>query len=272
MYSFWLDESVRDGEFIVIGGFYCRDYVIPSIVYHWREFKVQCGFDEVYELHYQKESPEIKLAIARELARWRPITLVAAAMFEMRPEQNRNVLFTKKHCRSKKRTTRDFYCEGLHYILQRVAEEASLEKWDLVTVICDNPELGEVEYSDRKILLGRHAPYKKYQQWFQKGVGSGPGLKTSMSCLKDLNFQPNLLFSDPSYHDMLQIADCYVGITSKMIQVLNKGIEIEGSWKDPLVDILGLFRNRYGWGPYQCFNDGLIIYPRRDVFKKIEKI
>ncbi len=263
MYSIWIDESIREGKFLTIGGFYCHDYAIPSLVYHWREFKNQCGFREDEELHYQEAPSDLKLRIAEELSNWRTLTAVVATMLEMRSEAVRKHTRheSSTHPRKKRKIPVDFYCEGLRYILQRVAEESALEHWNLASIICDKPELGEEEYTDRTILLGRQAPFKKYRRWYSYGVGRGPGPEYPQRGLKDLNFQPSIFLSDPSYHDMLQIADCIVGITSKWMNVVVKGERMDPSWNIVLNNFIRLYRNRYGWGPFNCFQDGLIIHP-----------
>jgi len=156
-------------------------------------------------------------------------------------------------------SVRDFYCEGLRYVLQRVAEEVELESISQTTIVLDTPSLGKAKFSRGTIERGTRGVFERYRDWYASGVGPGPSRAISQKPLQDLGFDPAVLVSAASYHDLLQVADVVVGCTTSWVKDIVRGAR--SSFATELTKQLSAnFRNRYPSAGH-FFGDGFVLWP-----------
>ncbi len=173
------------------------------------------------------------------------LTCVAVVMLEQR-----NIPLWKKFW--SKASVRDFYCEGLKYLIQRVAEEVVEAKLQDCVVVCDTPELGTKSFASGAIRRGPRAVEKTYGDWYRHGVSVGPGRKHHGGPLADIGFHPSI------YHDMLQIADVVAGVTREWVVAVRDNRA--NSWEvDCFKAVSVRFRIRHGNPDF--FGDGFVLWP-----------
>lgn len=265
--SFWVDESEK-GNILAVGGILLAADEVPRIVEGWRGVKTQIGLDPADEIKWNlpqghptrsaleargRTTKELSEAAIEFIAQQSALTCAVAVMFDMR-----NLSWWRELW--KRASARDFYCEGLKYLLQRVAEECveQNEAWGMV--ICDKPELGGKSFIYRSIRRGPLAVEEAYRDWYKNGVGAGPGGRYE-GPLSGLRFYPSLLTAYAKFHDMLQIADVVVGVTRDWVAGAKEGRR--DAWVvQQMKRVQPRFRGRYGrpgfWG------DGLILWPSQD--------
>jgi hypothetical protein len=171
--------------------------------------------------------------------------------------EQRNIPLWKKLFWSKA-SVRDFYCEGLKYLIQRVAEEVVEAKLQDCVVVCDTPELGTKPFDLGAIRRGPRAVEKTYGDWYRHGVSVGPGRKHHGGPLADIGFHPSILIGDATYHDMLQIADVVAGVTREWVVAVRDNRA--NSWEvDCFKAVSVRFRTRHGNPDF--FGDGFVLWP-----------
>lgn len=269
--SFWVDESEK-GDLLAVGGILIATDEVPGTIKKWRDVKTQNGLDPTDEIkwnlpqgHPTRSALEARNRTTRELlqmviefiAQQDALTCVVAVMFD-----TRNLSWWRKWWPGA--SARDFYCEGMKYLLQRVAEECLERNKAWCVVICDKPELGRESFIYSSIRRGSLAAEEAYRDWYENGVGTGPGGRYQ-GPLSKLCFHPSLLSAHAKFHDMLQIADVVVGVTRKWVASVKEGRC--DSWVIQQIKRLQpRFRQRYGrpgfWG------DGLILWPCPDTLWK----
>jgi len=169
-----------------------------------------------------------------------------------------------------KTSIRDFYCEGLRYVIQRVAEHVEENNASSCVVVCDTPELGKKNYFFGAIKRGSKAVQKAYFDWYLKGVGEGPGRKYHQGPLSEIKFHPSILISDASFHDMLQIADMVVGLTTNWVFSIINNRKSDSELIGLMQYLSKKFRMAHGsdgfWG------DGLVLWPKNeDIWERLKK-
>ena len=274
MYSLWIDESERD-QYLAVGGFFAPIDINNKIITQWRDMKVSLGLDEDAEVKWtlsQSHPTRKQLNKIREqtktlceraielISGWEEITCIVCVM---KDERDRRFRFWRKH------SVRDFYCEALRYVLQRVAEEAEIQQLSQIQIVCDTPGLGNEKFYQRTIRRGRKAIFDFFKEHYKKGVDVGPGKNVSKKSLKDLGFQPSILVADATYHDMLQIADVIVGCTSAWVTSIAK--DHQRKWNIEQFKLLSKrFRCRYGDPTF--FGDGFILWPwQKELWTKLQQ-
>jgi hypothetical protein len=262
--SLWVDESER-GSFLAIGGILVEWNQVPALVDGWRNLKASLGLDAGAELKWNlPEDHPTRDALARlgrsakdvaaravQYLASESVSFVVVVMCDVRDLSKWRRIWQKA-------SVRDFYCEGLRYVLQRAAEEVAISGVGSCVVVCDTPELGRHSFALRSIRRGSRAVQEAYADWYKRGVGLGPGGVHHDGTLRDAGFHPSILVGDATYHDMLQMADVVVGATGNWVAAINDG---RG---DPwMVQQIGLlsskFRARYGTATF--WGDGLVLWP-----------
>lgn len=263
--SFWVDESEK-GNMLAVGGIIVPVDEIPSIVKEWRSMKEKIGLEPYAEikwtlppdhptrsaLGHKGLKPKYLLEkaidfIASQLA----VKCAVAVMWDIRN-------LDKWKQQRKDASVRDFYCAGLKMALQRVAEECAEDNKKLCLVVCDEPGLGKTSFSNRSIKRGSQALEESFKEWYENGVGLGPGGQHHFGSLRELFFQPSPWRAHAKFHDMLQIADVIVGITRDWVAKIKQG-KTDPWVINQIKKIQKKFRQKYGkpslWG------DGLILWP-----------
>lgn len=262
--SLWVDESEKSGM-LAVGGVLVKWASTVGIVQQWRQMKQSFGLkpdDEVkwnlpsghptraaLEAHHYT-SRDLSTKSVDHIAQMELICLVALMV------EQRQIGWWKQVWL--KASIRDFYCEGLKYVVQRAAEEVAAVKATGCVVVCDTPELGKKEFHYGSIRRGSRAVEDACKEWYQKGVGVGPGRVHYQGPLEKIGFHPSILIADATYHDMLQLADVVVGLTMDWVATIKSGKH------DPRIiqqmkTLCQKLRARHGsprfWG------DGLVIWP-----------
>lgn len=271
---FYVDESFNDDlnlsngtrGILTVGGILLCAEKVSEIVKKWRDLKRDMGLPEDAELKYNlpKDSPTRKILEKQGISPFAltnkgldflvqmqsSITAIVAIMVDRRRRADRgpetNVL--------------QFYCEGLRFCLQRVAEEAQLLNVSSVFVISDTPpSLGKgdpVYYNS--ICYGRNVVQEAYKHWYKAGVGGGPRNRNGAGILKDLGFSSSILYTNATYEDVLQVADLSVSGVGKWIKEVLRG-HIPRQHIEQVRRFASIFRKRHGkpgfWG------DGLVLWP-----------
>jgi hypothetical protein len=264
--SVWVDESEK-GDILVVAGVLAAWTAVPSIVNGWRRVKADLGLPPEAEIKWNLPSghPARRALEQRErttkdlcvkatvfVAGRDDLSCIAVVMLEKR----RDISFWRKW-RWPKASVRDFYCEGLKYLIQRAAEEVVEAKLQ-DCVVCDTPELGTKPFASGAIRRGPRAVEKTYGDWYRHGVSIGPGKKHHGGPLADIGFHPSILIGDATYHDMLQIADVVAGVTREWVDAVRA--DRADSWEvDRFKAVSVRFRRRYG-NP-EFFGDGLTLWP-----------
>jgi len=275
----WFDESER-GNILALGGFFAPITKVDSLVSGWRDMKVSLNLDPWAEVkwklsedhptrkqleaadHTTRELSEKALEIITNQA---TITGLVTVMIESRREDTKNMI---KRVSKILPSVRDFYCEALGYLLQRLAEGAEEDYWTSCIIVCDNPGLGKKKFRMGKLWREPTAHYKKYKNCYENGPGVGPGKKLSEKGLYALRFYPSLVVADATFDDMLQIADIIVGCTADWVSHIAK--DKEDTWlQERFIQLVGILRNKYGspgfWG------DGLVLWPRNELWYKVRR-
>ncbi len=267
--SVWVDESEK-GDFLVVAGVFVPWTKVPSIVKDWRDMKVALGLQPEAEVKWNLPSNHsTRQALKRAgrttknllekatefIARRDDVTCIAITMFEQR-----NISVWKRWLWSKA-SVRDFYCEGLKYLLQRVAEEVVETRLQDCVVVCDRPELGRERFNFGTLRRGLGAVEKAYQEWYHQGLGTGPGKQHHRGPLGEIGFHPSILIGDATYHDMLQIADVVAGVTREWVDAVRSN-HIP-SWEVDRFKVVSVrFRSRHGNPGF--FGDGFVLWPWRN--------
>lgn len=263
--SVWVDESEK-GDILVVAGVLIAWAAVPSIVRNWRQVKAAFGLQPEAELKWNlpsghptrqaleqggKTTKDLCVCGTHFVAGRQELTCIAVVMLEQRNIQKWKRLWPKA-------SIRDFYCEGLKYLLQRAAEEVIEASCQDCIVVCDTPELGTRSLASGSIRRGPGVVEKEYQKWYLQGVGVGPGKQRHQGPLADIGFHPSVLVGDATYHDMLQIADVVAGVTREWIDAVRA--DRANSWEVDLFKAVSVrFRSRHGNPDF--FGDGFVLWP-----------
>lgn len=258
MLSIWIDESEK-GRCLAVGGILADWNDVPVLVEGWRSMKTSLGLPENAEIKWNlpsKHPTRVKLKQSGHSSRTASEKAVQF-LADSRVRLIVVVMFDERQDRSKA-SARDFYCEGLKYVLQRAAEEAAEIGASNCVVICDTPGLGDKTLRRGSIRRGRKAVEEAYAEWYVRGVDVGPGRQQHSGPLKHAGFHPSILLADATYHDMLQMADVAVGATRDWVTGVRNGRP--DVWVTQQVRTLSpRFRAKHGnpefWG------DGLVLWP-----------
>ncbi len=142
-----------------------------------------------------------------------PVTLVCAVMRDVRSPWWRQ--FTGH------RSVRDFYCEGLKYVLQRFGDEAYARPTGEPSLCVVDRPAGltglEIHWrSTRWLEHGLKAAHQLYRQVMTRGPGRGP--RGPVAPLRQAGFASGLLIGHASHDDLLQVADCVVGAVTSLVK------------------------------------------------------
>jgi hypothetical protein len=269
--SLWVDESVKGG-FLVVGGVMAKWDLVPSIVTGWREVKASFGLPPEAEIKWTlgEKHPtrkalgsrinDLRKKVTDFVAGRNELSCIAAVMVERRKTPRENGRSQEDNER-----VRDFYCEGLKYLIQRAAEEVvekekQKEKRDCV-VVCDRPGLGKKWFRDKTLRRGQGAVEKTYEEWYRNGVSPGPGEQYYDGPLADIGFHPSVLIGDATYHDMLQIADVVAGVTREWVDAVRNNLT-RSRKVDYFKAVSVRFRKRHGHATF--FGGGFVLHPPDD--------
>ena len=158
-----------------------------------------------------------------------------------------------------RRSARDFYCEGLKYVLQRFGEEAHAragdEPWFCVV---DRPEglrkVGLPWPSTQWLEHGLKAAHELYRNVMAEGPGRGP--QGEVRPLRQARFASGLLVGHASHDDLLQMADCVSGAVTSLVKD-----SAGGSASDWLVGSVRAMVPGFRGGRAGMFGDGLVVWP-----------
>jgi hypothetical protein len=266
--SVWVDESEK-GDILVVAGVLADWAAVPKIVRDWRQVKAGLGLPPEAEIKWNLPSGHpTRQALERGgrttkdlcfkatdfIAGRHDLTCVAVVMLEQR-----NILLWKKLFWPKA-SVRDFYCQGLKYLIQRAAEEVVEAGLSDCVVVCDTPELGTKPFALGAIRRGPGAVKKMYGEWYRDGVSVGPGKKHHGGPLADIDFHPSVLIGDATCHDMLQIADVVAGVTREWVDAVRANHS--SSWElDRFKAVSVRFRRQHGNPDF--FGDGFVLWPRQ---------
>lgn len=275
MLVLFVDES-EQGRFLGVGGYFTQLGALLDLERGWRQMKARVGLGEDDEIKWtlpvdhptrnkltglNRTTKELHEEAITYIAA-NDLTIVVVVMVEQRKKPWYGALLRKRL------TPRDFYCEGLRYVLQRMGEEALLNpqpsngsKLPLLCVV-DRPGLpkeprGRVRsmLASTTIRLGEKAALDGYQVGFFQGPGEGPARRGNVP-LKNLDFHSGLLMSGGSHSDALQIADVIVGCATSWVADTDVGRA--SSW---LVDCMKQIVPRFRGGAINMFRDGFVIWP-----------
>jgi hypothetical protein len=265
--SVWVDESEK-GDILVVAGVLVDWTKVPSIVNGWCRVKADLGLPPEAEIKWnlpsghptrqlleqsRKTTKDLRVKVTDFVARRDDLSCIAVVMLEKR----RDISFWRKWLWPKA-SVRDFYCEGLKYLIQRVAEEVVEAKLQDCVVVCDTPELGTKPFDLGSIRRGPRAVEETYRDWYRHGVSVGPGKKHHRGPLAGIGFHPSILIGDATYHDMLQVADVVAGITGEWVHAVRSGRD--DSWEvDCFKAVSVRFRTRHGNPDF--FGDGFVLWP-----------
>jgi hypothetical protein len=258
--SVWVDESEK-GDILVVTGVLADWAAVPGLVKGWRRVKAELGLRPEAEIKWNlpprhptrqglerggRKTADLCKKATEFIAGRDDLTCAAVVMLEQRKS------------RSEKASVRDFYCEGLKYLIQRAAEEVAEAGLTDCVVVCDTPGLGTKPFASGAMRRGRGAVEKTYRDWYHRGVGVGPGKKDHRGPLADIRFHPSVLIGDATYHDMLQIADVVAGVTREWVDAVRTNHS--SSWElDRFKAVSVRFRRRHGNPDF--FGDGFILWP-----------
>jgi hypothetical protein len=270
MLSLWVDESEK-GSLLAVGGVLVEWDAVLGIIQQWHQMKVELGLDPHAEVkwnlpqgHPTRKRLESQARTTRDLAEKAIQTIVSteiycivAVMFDLRQLAWWKRIWSKA-------SVRDFYCEGLRYVLQRAAEEVVERQASGCVVVCDTPGLGKDRFVSGSIRRGPKALEEAYAKWYVAGVEVGPGWRHHHGALKEIGFHPSALVSDATFHDMLQIADVVVGITRDWVVSVEER-KSEAWLVEQMKALSQRFRSRHGYGVPPFWGDGLILWPHQDI-------
>jgi hypothetical protein len=267
--SVWVDESEK-GNMLVVAGVMADWAVVPNIVDSWRGVKAKLGLPRDAEIKWnlpsehptrqvlvqkRRKTKELCMKAIDFIADRDDLSCIAIVMLE----QRRNLLFWRKLW--SKASVRDFYCEGMKYLIQRAAEEVVEAKLLSCVVVCDTPQLGAKTFTSGAIRRGRQAIEDAYKDWYLRGVDVGPGREHHGGSLEDIGFHPSVLIGNATYHDMLQIADVVAGVTREWVDAVRANRS--SSWEvNRFKAVSARFRRRHGDPDF--FGDGFVLWPRQN--------
>lgn len=274
--SVWIDESEK-GDLLVLGALIASWEQVPEVVAGWRAVKRRYGLAADVEVKWNLPSDhETRNAIEENGLSTRALSealiefiastntrCIAVAMTDKRELSSwRELLWPKA-------SVLDFYCEGLRYILQRVALERVSSDADDCVVVCDTPQLGRRFFQFSSIRRGSVAVQDAYKIWHRAGLGSDRGRQHNNEALADLDFHPSILIGDATYHDMLQLADIVTGATREWVDTVRKGRQV--GWEvDQFRALSRKFRQREGYESF--FGPGFILWPRDpDLWRELQE-
>ncbi|MDW8072499.1 MAG: hypothetical protein RMK79_13650 [Anaerolineae bacterium] len=273
-FGLWIDESERK-PLLTVGGVLLDWDRVPCIVKKWRTLKQTLGLQQDAEIKWNppsnhptrnalnkagRSTRELGEAAVKFIAS-SFMTCIVCVMLDKRQDALWRKIWRKT-------SVRDFYCEALRFILQRVSEECTCLKSESCVVVCDTPGLGKDTFHIASIRRGAKALEKAYAEWYQQGVGSGPGKKTGSGSLERLGFHPSVLVADASYHDMLQIADVVVGTIRDWVGAVRDRRPDQWIFAQAKT-LLPRFRQRHGQPDF--WGDGLVIWPPQpDLWQRLK--
>jgi hypothetical protein len=244
---------------------------VPSIVNGWRKVKAELGLPPEAEIKWnlpsghparraleqgKRATKDLCVKATDFVAQRDDLSCIAVVMLE----QRRDISFWRKW-RWSKASVRDFYCEGLKYLIQRAAEEVVEAKLQDCVIVCDTPELGTKPFALGAIRRGPGAVEEAYRDWYRHGVSVGPGREHHDGPLANIGFHPSVLIGDATYHDMLQIADVVAGVTREWVDAVRANRA--SSWEvDRFKAVSVRFRRRHGNPDF--FGDGFALWPRQN--------
>ena len=237
MLAMLVDES-EQGQFLGIGGYIAELVKLSYIEQSWRRMKSNIGLDPDDEVKWnlpQNHPTRRKLeAMEKKTKQLNEMMIECIAQLDI---SICVVIMTEGRGFIRqllgKRSVRDFYCEGLRYLLQRFAEtltESSLgDVFPFLPSFCivDRPEgikrLQAPNWASSLKCLkkGPKAPFELYRQAMREGPGEGPK-RLGNHPLRDLGSHSGLLMSHASHNDLLQIADCIVGCVTSWVHDTGK--------------------------------------------------
>jgi len=261
-----VDES-EQGELLGVGGFYAALPHLPRIEAAWREMKTRdLGLDANDELkwnlpdnhptrlklHASGRSGPLRNELMVDTLTSLPVTLVCVVMRDTRNPGWQQIIG--------RRHARDFYCEGLRYVLQRAGDEAQAhagggEPWFCVV---DRPggltQIGLHWHSTRWLDRGLKAAHEMYRELMDHGAGQGPG--GVVPPLRQLGFASGLLVGHASHDDFLQMADCVSGAVTSLVKDV-----MDGTASDWLVARVRAMVPAFRGGRGVMFGNGLVVWP-----------
>ncbi len=265
MPALYVDESEQD-PFLGVGGFYANLAHLPQIEAAWRDMKVEdLGLDPDDELKWNlpEDHPTRKKLDASgkggrrpneamiDTLTSQPVTFVCVVMRDNRKPGWPQIV--------KKRSARDFYCEGLKYVLQRFGEEAHTRSGDEPWLcVVDRPEglkkIGLHWRSTQWLEHGPKAAHELYRKVMAEGPGRGP--QGDVRPLRQARFASGLFVGHASHDDLLQMADCISGAVTSLVKD-----SARGSATDWLVGLTKAMVTGFRGGRATMFGNGLIVWP-----------
>jgi hypothetical protein len=265
MPSLYADEC-QQGVFLGIGGFYAGIADLPRIEAAWRDMKVRVlGLDPDDELKWNlpedhptrrklngsgRGGPIRNEAMVAVVAA-QPVTLVCAVMSDVRSPWWRQ--FTGQ------RSVRDFYCEGLKYVLQRLGDEAYARPTGEPSLcVVDRPagltKLETYWRSTRWLEHGLKAAHQLYRRVMTDGPGRGP--RGQVASLRQAGFASGLLVGYASHDDLLQVADCVIGAVTSLVRDTS-----DGRASDWLVGLVRSLVPKFRGAGAEMFGNGFVLWP-----------
>jgi hypothetical protein len=265
MPALYLDES-EQGAFLGVGGFYADLSHVSQMEAAWRQMKVNdLGLDADDELKWnlpEGHPTRRKLDASGRGGRQRneamidtltslPLTFVCAVMRDTRSPGWQRI--------TGPRSARDFYCEGLRYVLQRFGEEAHTRAGNEPCLcVVDRPEgLTRINLpwsSTRWLEHGLKAAHEMYRNVMGQGPGRGP--QGEVRPLRQARFASGLLVGHASHDDFLQMADCVSGAVTSLVKD-----SADGPASDWLVGLVRAMVPRFRGGRAEMFGNGLVVWP-----------
>lgn len=272
--TLFADES-EQGKFLGVGGFYLPLARLLDLERLWRQLKVGFGLDAQDEIkwtlpagHPTRENLAANQHTTRQLQEaainliaQTELIVVVAVMVEIRK------LSWRDRLRRKRLSPRDFYCEGLRYVLQRFNEQAFLQRQahqPRLPLLCVVDRPGTAKSPSRSvqariagttIRLGEGAALDQYKDGFALGPGEGPAHLGNQP-MRNLDFHSALLVSAAAYSDALQVADVMVGCVTSWVA------DIHASAANPwLCARVRLLKPRFRGGLAGMFGDGFVLWP-----------
>ncbi len=273
MFAMFLDES-EQGRFLGIGGYMVKLAELGSIEQSWHQMKRNMGLepDDEVKWNLPRNHPTRKKLESRgrktkklnenmiDCIAQLDISVCVVVMIEKRSSSWWRTLIGRKP------NIRDFYCEGLRYLLQRLGETLIESKIVSLPSFCivDKPE--GIKQGQRPIpgkslkwlQMGPKAPFELYRQVIRDGPGEGPK-RLGNRPLRDLGCHSGLLVSHASHNDLLQIADCIVGCVTSWVRDIDKS-EVNYWLIEQVKKLIPKFRG----GSKEMFGDGLILWPKEE--------
>jgi len=285
MLAILVDESVQ-GQFLGIGGYIAELVKLSYIEQSWRRMKRNIGLDPDDEVKWnlpQNHPTRRRLeAMEKKTKQLNEMMIECIAQLDISicvvimTEGRRSILQLLG-----KRSVRDFYCEGLRYLLQRFAEALTESLPEGMPPILPSfcivdqpagvkairePYLLNWAPSLRWLKKGQKAPFELYRKAMREGPGEGPKRQGNHP-LRDLGCHSGLLVSYASHNDLLQIADCIVGCVTSWVHDTDKN-----KIKPWLVEQVRKVVPKFRGGPKGMFGDGFILWPmQQELWLKLQQ-